>query len=323
MTRQSANRTSSGRTAAQAAERVVQPTPADEDASPARRSLDALLGRLDGPAPLLPRTTTALLNQAESDADEHAESLRVTLKAQLEAERLLSAASTERKEASAQAALILEEAKSAAERLGREANRHMDRAQKEAGAWAAEQRSKVEALVAELVESATEEAATIRKDALISAMAEAEEAAEQYLARSAARASRDADAIRAEAQSVLKRSRAVVAEATESVRTMALTLADFVSGLHEHAESVDALMVEAAARLTTSEPMDLDVHRAVVADGPDVDLENDEVELLQADHGESVDVEVGLDDGIKTSADEAAPKGQRRPLGSLFRGEES
>ncbi len=73
-----------------------------------------------------------------------------------------------------------------AERIVIEARDAADRTRQELAGWAAAQRAKVDALVADMVESANRDADAIRAEALRTSMAEAEETARAHIAEAAA-----------------------------------------------------------------------------------------------------------------------------------------
>ena len=234
------------------ADRKADRGPAEQGPQGASESVEELLGRLEGRTAARPRPLGGSLARAVADTDDHAGALRATLKAREDAEQMLVVAAAIRREASEQAAEILAEANGAANRLTDEAQRHLDDVHREFTTWATDQREAVKAVVADLVNSANRDAEVIRLEATSSSIAAAEDSAQQMLARSAIRAARDAEAIRAEAREVLAHSRTLLEDTNESARAVATSIAEFLNGTRERSEAIEELVVEAAVRLGTT-----------------------------------------------------------------------
>ncbi|MBM7515814.1 hypothetical protein [Nocardioides nitrophenolicus] len=144
--------------------------------------------------------------ELRADPDQHAATLRATRDAHRDAQAILALAGQVRDEASGAAEAIVLEAREAAERT-----------RLEVAEWAAEQRTKVDALVHDLAEAATLDADVIRAEALRTSMTEAEETARHYVAEATVRAEQAARRIRSEAHLVLEHATELCDEVTEAI----------------------------------------------------------------------------------------------------------
>ncbi|NYJ01419.1 hypothetical protein HNR19_002117 [Nocardioides thalensis] len=259
-----------------------------------------------------------------ASATEHAATLRATRDAHAEAQEMLSVATAARKAATEEAERLVLEARDAA-----------DRTRQELAGWAAAQRAKVDALAADLAESASRDADAIRAEALRTSMAEAEETARAYVAEAAERAQQDGEAIRAEARSVLHR-------ATELSRTAAEAMADLAAGVAAVMERVESTRA-AMDQLLSENPAPEGAAEQLDGTADDVAADSDAAEDDQADGDAATDVTTAADDagtddpdGDSTMADgedaeeyadegadpvasTTAPERADRQLGSMFR----
>jgi hypothetical protein len=144
--------------------------------------------------------------ELQGGPEQHAATLRATREAHREAQAILTIAGQVRDEASEAAEAIVLEARDAAERT-----------RVEVADWAAAQRIKVDALVADLAEAAALDADMIRAEALRTSMAEAEETARHYVADATHQAQHVAGEIRAEARLVLETATELCEEVTEAI----------------------------------------------------------------------------------------------------------
>ncbi len=144
-----------------------------------------------------------------------------------------------------------------AERIVIEARDAADRTRQELSGWAAAQRAKVDALVADLVESANRDADAIRAEALRTSMAEAEETARAHIAEAAERAQQEAAEIRGDARNVLNRAVELGDEVSEVFEDLSTRVGDIMTRLHEARVSMEQLLDEAGA--PDDEPADDDV----------------------------------------------------------------
>ncbi|WP_183093766.1 ATP synthase F0 subunit B [Nocardioides stalactiti] len=263
---------------------------------------------------------------------EHAATLRATRDAHQEAQSLLAVANEARRAASEEAERIVLEARDAAERT-----------RQEIAGWAAAQRAKVDALAADLSESAQRDAEAVRAEALRTSMAEAEETARAYLAEAAAQAEEQADAIKDQARHVLHRATELGAEVAETIIDLTTTVTDIVDRLLDARSAMQQLLSEHA-------PAEIEDQGAPELDEPDSpsDLEDDSASerVVELDEfGEPIesldpsaeDVEyvedpedpvgsMGSDDsgldlvvGDRPPSPSAAMEQMDRQLGSMFR----
>jgi hypothetical protein len=208
--------------------------------------IHTLLRRLDDVARAAGDAGGTALRRASEDVDEHAEVLSATVTARQEAQRLLALATQERDRASADGAAIIEESRHIAARLTHEAQTHAAEAMAEIQRWATGQREQVGEVVSELTTAAQREAETIRERAHGDAVAEAQRAAQVYVARAAAIATRDAERFRSEAADVLGRSAEVVAAAHATMHEFTQSLSGFVSTMGEHLDALQSVVDQAA-----------------------------------------------------------------------------
>ncbi|MEZ0579086.1 hypothetical protein [Nocardioides sp. MH1] len=213
-----------------AAPEGVASAPAETTGGETARAFDQVLSELQPPG--APPAELGVAGVTAS-ASEHAATLRATRGAHQEAQAMLAMANEARQQASEEAERIVIEARDAAERT-----------RQEISGWAAAQRAKVDALVADLVESANKDADAIRAEALRTSMAEAEETARAYLAEAAARAQEDADGIRGEARNVLQRAIELSEESAEAIGDLTTTVADIMSRLQDARASMAQLLAE-------------------------------------------------------------------------------
>lgn len=265
---------------------------------------------------LQPPTTSPAAPDVEgvtASATEHAATLRATRDAHTEAQEMLAVATAARNAATEEAERIVLEARDAA-----------DRTRQELAGWAAAQRAKVDALAADMAESAGRDADAIRAEALRTSMAEAEETARAYVAEAAERAQQDGEAIRAEARSVLNR-------ATELSRAAAEAMADLAAGVAAVMERVESTRAAMAQLLSenpapegdvSTQPED-EVEDAAALDDADedsdtTDLEEDHVDADEVDAADDTD-EPAYDEDAEAVTPQPAAERADRQLGSMFR----
>ena len=224
----------------------------------AARAFDQVLSELQPPDQPAREPDAASVT---ASATEHAATLRATRDAQKDAQALLAMANETRQAASEEAERIVLEARDAAER-----------SRQELAGWAAAQRAKVEALAADLAESARHDADAIRAEALRTSMMEAEDTARRYVAEAAANAQTDADAIRAEARNVLNRATELGEDASEAVRDLTTTMADIMSRLQATRSSMEQLLTE-----TRADDLDYFDEPVVDEDGAIDEMESTEI----------------------------------------------
>ena len=213
-----------------------------------------------------------------------------------------------------------------AERIVLEARDAADRTRQELAGWAAAQRAKVDALAADMIESANRDADAIRAEALRTSMAEAEETARAHVAEAAQRAQLEADAIRDDARQVLHRAVELGDEVTEAFEDLATGGGGIMTRLHEARVSMEQLLDE--NRAPDGEPSDEDSpgdgDGAEIAEGEDGADENVDPDEAAGDElGEAAE-DGAVDDGEDEydAADEVLPDVDEqtdRQLGSLFR----
>lgn len=304
-----------------------EPTPAgtpgaaEPSGGEAARAFDQVLSDLHPPgaAPSDPDVASVAAN-----ATQHADTLRATRDAHQEAQAMLAMATEARKDASEQAERIVLEARDAAERT-----------RQELAGWAAAQRAKVDALAADMVESAHRDADAIRAEALRTSMVEAEETARLYVAEAATRAQRDADATRGEARNVLHRATELGQEAAEAIRDLTTTVADIVGRLGEARASMEQLLAEIPVALESdapegsSDPDEPDEPDELDEEADDSDETDDGAKAGDADDADDADAVAEAagapaadeaDDDLM--ADLSDPEPDERPdrqLGSMFR----
>ena len=221
-----------------------------------------------------------------------------------------------------------------AERIVIEARDAADRTRQELSGWAAAQRAKVDALVADLVESANRDADAIRAEALRTSMAEAEETARAHIAEAAERAHQEADAIRGDARHVLNRAVELGDEVSEVFEDLSARVGDIMTRLHEARVSMEQLLDQTGA--PDDGPADDDVEAEGEADADDVEDESADTgsdEDTEADEDTESDEDDGdedEDDDEDEDAPDDEPSGAEgiypavdeqmdRQLGSLFR----
>lgn len=210
-----------------------------------------------------------------------------------------------------------------AERIVLEARDAADRSRQELAGWAAAQRAKVDALAADMVESANRDADAIRAEALRTSMAEAEETARAHIAEAAARAQSEADAIRGDARQVLNRAIELGDEVTEVFEELSTRVGDTTTRLHEARVLMEQLLADNRAPDPDpdADPDAGDVDVPEDADGTDVaDGDDDEIVVDEDESSEDGAVDDGEDE--YDAADEVLPDVDEqtdRQLGSLFR----
>ena len=212
-----------------------------------------------------------------------------------------------------------------AERIVLEARDAADRTRQELAGWAAAQRAKVDALVADMVESANRDADAIRAEALRTSMAEAEETARAHIAQAAAEAQSQADAIRGDARQVLHRAVELGDEVTAAFEELTTNVGDTMTRLHESRVLMEELLAENRA----PDPEAGDVDSPEDSDSADVaEGEGDDDEIVDPDKAAGDEFgefdEFPEDDGEDEydAADEVLPDVDEqtdRQLGSLFR----
>lgn len=293
--------------------------PATQSTAATKDNVEALLRRLETSTQVSPGEASSGLDQVSSEASEHAESLRATITGLRETQEMLTMATRARGTASEQAEEIIDEAREVADRLKGEAKKHAESARQEASDWAAEQRRTIDAVISELVESATRDAEEIRADALRTSLAEAEKTAGKYVALAAASGARDAEAIRARARDLLTRSSALVSDADVSLQDLAATMSDFVDTMKRQTETMQQLLEEAARpseeddRPDDGKVTDLPVVAAAANDPIKESTKEPAKEPAQEDSADQKPVDEPAD---AEAASGAVSSG--RPLGSLF-----
>lgn len=291
------------------------PAPTDPTRSDAERAFDQVLSELQPPGapPTDPDPQTAA-----ASASEHAATLRATRDAHQEAQEMLTLAAETRRQATDEAERIVLEARDAAERT-----------RQELAGWAAAQRAKVDALAADMVESANRDADAIRAEALRTSMAEAEETARAYVVEAAEKADQDAETIRGEARHVLNRANELGAQAAEAISDLTSTVSDIVERLRLTRAAMADLLAEnppaPGADLEGSELSDAIAEEPVGGEAPREDETGDQVgaEDLDAHEDAGLDVVTGPspDDEDPATLDQQEPVEvpADRQLGSLFR----
>jgi hypothetical protein len=139
------------------------------------------------------------------------------------------------------------------------------RTRQELAGWAAANRAKVDALAADMVESANRDADAIRAEALRTSMAEAEETARAHIAEAAERAQQEADAIRDDARQVLHRALELGDEVTEAFEELTTGVGDTMTRLHESRVLMEQLLAE--NRAPDDEPGDAESDTDAEAEG--------------------------------------------------------
>lgn len=293
------------------------PAPTDPPRSDAERAFDQVLSELQPPgAPPTdpdPQTTAA-------SASEHAATLRATRDAHQEAQEMLTLATETRRHATEEAERIVLEARDAAERT-----------RQELAGWAAAQRAKVDALAADMVESANRDADAIRAEALRTSMAEAEETARAYVAEAAEKAHQEAEAIRGDARHVLNRANELGAQAAEAIADLTSTVSDIVERLQGTRAAMADLLAEnppapggdVDASDLAEPPVDED-EEPVAEKAPRQDEAADQAsdEELDATQDAGLDVVTGAPPDEDRATDDrpgAVEVPADRQLGSLFR----
>ncbi|WP_344776233.1 hypothetical protein [Nocardioides panacisoli] len=266
-------------------------------------------------------------------AQEHAATLRATREAHQEAQQMLAVATEARRTAADEAERIMLEATAAAER-----------ARQELAGWAAAQRAKVDALAADLVESANRDADSIRAEALRTSMAEAEETSRAYIADAAESARRDGEEIRGEARNVLNRATELGEQVADTITDLTTAVADILERLLAARDSMDQLLSENPPPVSLDEELDdIDTDLGLTDAGEvGIDAEADDPDDLDELTSDAADdtSEVGTGDGgtedesiweaayddvdeTSTPAGEADEDGSDQPrdrqLGSMFR----
>lgn len=314
-----------------------RPGPEPEDEQPAVGSGTPDVPRADAArvfdqvlTDLQPPTASSGLPDVDdvtATATEHAATLRATRDAHAEAQEMLSVATAARKAATEEAERLVLEARDAA-----------DRTRQELAGWAAAQRAKVDALAADLAESASRDADAIRAEALRTSMVEAEETARAYVAEAAERAQQDGEAIRAEARAVLHRATELSRSAGEAMADLAAGVAAVMERVASTRAAMEQLLSEnPAPEGSPAAPVEGDDEAvAVVLDaGPDEQGEARDVVAAQPDESDgpdaAIDVDIDVDAdvlaGVDTATDETvdaagaatAPERPDRQLGSMFR----
>lgn len=251
-----------------------------------------------------------------ASATEHAATLRATRDAHAEAQEMLSVATAARAAATEEAERIVLEARDAA-----------DRTRQELAGWAAAQRAKVDALAADMAESASRDADAIRAEALRTSMAEAEETARAYVAEAAERAHQDGEAIRAEARSVLHR-------ATELSQSAAEAMADLAAGVAAVMERVESTRAAMAQLLSENPapagavppPLDEEAGEDVaVSEDAEDDADDTSADAESERDADAEEDDISDANGEPDASDEdadahsAQPERSDRQLGSMFR----
>jgi F0F1-type ATP synthase membrane subunit b/b' len=240
--------------------------------SDAARVFDQVMSELQPPGSPPTDPDVASVTAA---AEEHASTLRATREAHQEAQKLLALATEARKSASDEAERIVLEAKEAAER-----------ARQELAGWAAAQRAKVDALAADMVESANRDADTIRAEALRTSMAEAEETSRAYIADAAERARREGEEIRGEARNVLNHATELGEQVAETITDLTTTVADILERLLAARAAMEQLLSENPPAVSLEEDLD----------DTDVDVDRQEEAVESGTSDEPGEIAVVLDD---------------------------
>lgn len=263
-----------------------------------------MLQELEHMASAAPGQQSSSESDAVGETIEQVETLRATVSAQKQAQRLLALATKMRNEASTEGERILQEAKGTAARLREEASTRAASAQAELEAWVVERRTAIETVVSELIDSASREAEDIRSDALQSAMTDAEARARVYTLRAEARADRDAEELRDKARAVLDRAIGVVVDAQTTMRGFADSMASQMIMLTREADLTRAMLDELSE----------DIHEAE----PDSALDNvsdDEHSDEDVDEDSDEDSETATPDSQGGNADKEQPASQPKDRG--------
>ena len=230
---------SDGPTAPNEPTTVAEPTAADR-----KDSVEEMLGRLSEVSEVKANETVS--TDLVSEVSTHTDSLRATVNAQQQAQRLLELANKERSEASAQSEQILLEAKAMAERVQKEADEDAARVQRETQEWAKDQRKAIETLVADLTGAATAEADAIREEAMSAAKDEAASFASLEKARHRAAAEKDADIIRGRARAQLEKANGALGDVQESVIAFNESITTLVKQLRAKSAAIEKALKDPA-----------------------------------------------------------------------------
>lgn len=259
-----------------------------------------------------PEPEPAKPSAKESVAD-HADALRATRVAQVQAQEMLTLAAQERTAATEQAEQIVQEARDMAERLRAEADAEAEATRVEAVDWVKAQRARVEEATGTLTRDAERDAEGIRAEAMRSAMVEAEQTARLYVGEAAARGARDAEDIRSAAREVLHRAADLGADLKGSMADVTRALELAATAVRDQLAAIDTLLEETRRELSVPttelpEPAAAPARKRVEAEAEDTEPEAEETEPATDDT-----------DGTDEVAEAAGPEG--RQLGSLFRTE--
>lgn len=291
--------------------------PPEPAGSEAARAFDQILSDFQPSG--APRSAPDV-DSVAAEATEHATTLRATRDAHQEAQAILAMATETRKRATEEAERIVLEARDAAERV-----------RQELAGWAAAQRAKVDALAAEMTESANRDADAIRAEALRTSMSEAEETARLYIANAAEKARTEAEGIRGEARNVLHRATELGEEVAEAVGDLTTTVSDIMTRLQSARTSMAQLLAENRPAVTEIEEFDRfdDADEAGGADEADPGDEGaggDELDDTEVGASSHEETEQAVDDHLgvgQLRVEERSNHGPGvrpdRQLGSMFR----
>lgn len=284
--------------------------------------IESLLRVLDQTGRTRDDVSSTALQRVADQAGEHADVLSAASNAQKEAHLLLSLARNERDHASGVASQLIEEARQAAARLKGEAEVYAEAAREQTRREAADQRVRIDAVITELTEAASHDAARIRAEALDSAMGDARLAARRYVSRAAALGARDAERHRAEVAETLEGAARAVQAAHTTMQDFASNLSAFATGMGAHLETLRTLTERTAAQRETAgslEPISVDERSwaaAGLADVHDDDLIDLPVSFGEAESPDTAETRYHDElDGDESGGNEHIS----RPLGSMFR----
>lgn len=200
-----------------------------------------------------PTTTQAVPGDAETTGI--GAEMRDVLATCRAAEEMFAAAAATRREADENAAEVAGRARTFVDGLCRRLDREAEDARRDLAAWVSAQHAAAEAAVTEILESARDEAATLRAEAIASAMAEAEAAARDY------------------AQERLEQAFVEAGETCDRARDIILSADGLLSGIGASSDPIDDAEPMAVVRAlrpvpaveTSDAPTDIDSQRASAA----------------------------------------------------------
>lgn len=273
-------------------------------------------------APVVEETKPVLPAPTKESVDEHAETLRATRVAQVQAQEMLALAAQERTAASEQAEQIVLEARDVADRLRADAEAEAERTRVEAVDWVRSQRTRVEEATSTLTREAERDAEGIRAEAMRAAMVEAEQTARLYVGEAAARGARDAEEIRAAAREVLHRAADLGADLQGSLSDVAAALQVAMASVRDQLAAIDTLLEDTRRDLSAPSAETRRAAEVAAEDESLADTEDDAETVVE--DAEKDAVRDAADDADAATADEgAADEGDEsrtgRQLGSLFR----